>query len=375
VVFSGNDVESKIMKVLIVYASAGAGHRRAAEAVYNYLKEASPDLDLVLLDALDKTNALFKFDYTKGYSFLVNYATTLWHWAFWTTDSKFLRPISRTLARIINCINSQGLIRYFIKENPEVIISTHFLPSELAAALKKKNKISSKIITIITDYGVHPFWISPGTDLYVVAADFTKNRLVMEGVDARKISVLGLPFDPKFMQHFDRRILCHKIGIDHKKFTVLLMTGSFGIGPLEEIADALAKDCQVLVVCAGNTKLYTKLLKRNLENVKVFGFISNTEELMAASQVIITKPGGATITEVLIMELPVVFISAIPGQETANVKALAEYGIGVSPKNIEEIKNYVLDLKNNPQKIEELTRKTRGIQKPFACQELASVIR
>lgn len=363
------------MKVLIVYASAGAGHRRAAEAVYNYLKEASPDLDLVLLDALDKTNALFKFDYTKGYSFLVNYATTLWHWAFWTTDSKFLRPISRTLARIINCINSQGLIRYFIKENPEVIISTHFLPSELAAALKKKNKISSKIITIITDYGVHPFWISPGTDLYVVAADFTKNRLVMEGVDARKISVLGLPFDPKFMQHFDRRILCHKIGIDHKKFTVLLMTGSFGIGPLEEIADALAKDCQVLVVCAGNTKLYTKLLKRNLENVKVFGFISNTEELMAASQVIITKPGGATITEVLIMELPVVFISAIPGQETANVKALAEYGIGVSPKNIEEIKNYVLDLKNNPQKIEELTRKIRGIQKPFACQELASVIR
>lgn len=363
------------MKVLIVHASAGAGHRRAAEAIYNYLKEDSPDLDLVLLDALDKTNALFKFDYTKGYSFLIKYATTLWHWAFWATDFRFLRPISRRIARIINCINSQRLIRYFIQENPEVIISTHFLPSELAAALKKKNKITSKLITIITDYGVHPFWVSAGTDLYVVAAEFTKNRLIMEGVGVEKISVLGLPFDPKFLQHFDRSILCHKIGIDPKKFTVLLMTGSFGLGPLEELAEDLHHDCQVLVVCAGNKKLYAKLLKRNLGNVKVFGFVSNTEELMAASQVIITKPGGSTITEVLIMELPVIFISAIPGQETANVEALAEYGIGVSPKNIAEIKSIVLDLKNNPPRIEELRRKIRQIQKPFACKELASVIR
>jgi len=363
------------MKVLIVYASAGAGHRRAAEAVYNYLKENSPDLDLVLLDALDKTNALFKFDYTQGYSFLIKYATTLWHWAFWATDSKFLRPISRMLARIINGINSRRLIQYFIKEDPAVIISTHFLPSELAASLKKKNKLSSKLITVITDYGVHPFWVSSGTDLYVAASEFTKDRLVLEGVKVEKIAVLGLPFDPKFLRQFDRRVLSNKIGIDHEKFTVLLMTGSFGLGPLEDIAEALHKDCQVLLVCAGNKKLYTRMLKRNLENVKVLGFVSNTEELMAAAQVIITKPGGATITEILIRELPVVFISAIPGQETANVKALAEYGIGVSPKNIEEIKNYVLDLKNNPQKILELRQKIKEIQKPFACQELASVIR
>ncbi len=329
----------------------------------------------MFLDALDKTNALFKFDYTKGYSFLIQYATTLWHWAFWATDSKFLRPLSRTVARIINCINSQQLLRYFIQENPAVIISTHFLPSELTASLKKKNKITSKLITVITDYGVHPFWVSPGTDLYVVASDFTKDRLVLEGVEAEKISVLGLPFDPKFLQHFDRIILCQKLRIDHKKFTVLLMTGSFGLGPLEEIMEVLHKDCQVLVVCARNKKLYARLFKRNLENVKVFGFVSNTEELMAAAQVIITKPGGATITEVLIMELPVIFISAIPGQESANVEALAKYGIGVSPKNIEEIKNFVLDLKNNPQKALDLSQRIREIRKPFACKELASVIR
>jgi len=363
------------MKVLITHASAGAGHRRAAEAIYSYLKQSSPDLDLELLDALDKTNALFKFDYTKGYTFLIRYATTLWHWAFWATDFKYLRPISRLITRIINRINSGKLIRYFIQANPDVIISTHFLPSELAAGLKKKNKIKSKVITVITDYGVHPFWISGGTDLYVVASEFTKNRLVLEGVSAEKINVLGLPFDPKFLNHFDHKVLCHKSGIDPKKFTILLMTGSFGLGPLEEITKVLHKDCQVLVVCAGNKKLYSKLIRENLENVKVFGFVSNAEELMAVSQVIITKPGGATITEILIMELPPIFINAIPGQESANVQALAEYGVGASPKNIQELKNIVLDLKDNPQKIEELKARIKMIQKPFACEELAHVIR
>jgi processive 1,2-diacylglycerol beta-glucosyltransferase len=362
------------MKVLIIHASAGAGHRRAAEAIYNYLKEFHPELDLELLDALDKTNPIFKFDYTKGYSFLVHYAVLLWHWAFLVTDSRFLRPVSRWIARILNLINSQRLIRYLLEQNPGVIVSTHFLPSELAAGLKEKNRINSKLITVITDYGVHPFWISAGTDFYIVASDFTKARLALEGVGLDKIKVLGLPFDPKFLQKFERQDICRKLGIDPEKFTVLVMTGSFGLGPLEEIVGSLYQDCQLLVVCAGNKKLYARLQKKNFPNVKVFGFISNAEELMAVAQIIITKPGGATITEVLIRELPPVFISAIPGQETANVAALAGYGIGSSPRNLREIRSAVLDLKNNPQKLEEQKIRIREIKKPLACKELASVI-
>jgi len=363
------------VKVLIIHASAGAGHRRAAEAIYNYLKEHDPGLKLELLDALSKTNALFKFDYTKGYSFLIKYARIVWRWAFWATGSLILRPVSRQLARLINRLNSRELIRYLEQENPEVIISTHFLPSELAAGLKKQGRIRSKIITIITDYGVHPFWISPATDLYVVASDFTRQRLLLEGVPLELICVSGLPFDPKFMRHFDRRVLAHKFGIDHKAFTVLLMTGSFGLGPLEKIAYALHHDCQVLVVCAGNKTLYRRLVKKNLKQVKVFGFVSNTEELMAVSQVIVTKPGGSTITEVLIMELPPVFINAIPGQETANIQALAQYGIGVCPRNIQALKDYILDLKDHPQKLEALRQKMQAVQKPLALKELERVIR
>jgi len=363
------------MYVLIVHASAGAGHRRAAEAVFNHLAESRPDLKLKIVDVLDKTNALFKFDYTVGYSFVIKYMVSLWNFAFWLTEFKLFRFISLPLASFINYINSIRFIRFLIRENPDVIISTHFLPSDIAAFLKREKRIKSKLVTIITDFGVHPYWIADSTDLYIAASDFTKDRLMQEGVNKDIIKVFGLPYCTKFSVIFDRVALGKKIGIDPNVFTILLMTGSFGIGPLEKIAELLCKEYQVIVVCASNEKLYHKMLRRNLPNVKVFGYVDNTEELMAVSDIIITKAGGSTIAEVINMELIPIFISVIPGQEEGNVEALAEFGIGMTPSHIRQIKYIVSDLKNNPLKIEEIKERIRKVKKPFTCQEIADVIR
>ncbi|MCX5695258.1 MAG: glycosyltransferase [Candidatus Omnitrophica bacterium] len=363
------------MKVLITYASAGAGHRRVAEAVYNYFKENRPEVELKIVDILAQTNALFRFDYTKGYTFLIRHAVALWHFAFWLTEFKVFRPLTRLIASTINSINTRGFVSYLVSENPDYIISTHFLPSEIAGRLKLKNKISSKLVTIITDFGVHPFWIAKGTDFYVVASDFTKDRLLAEGVPEDKVKVFGLPSDAKFLKQFDRLALGNKLGIQVDKFTVLLMTGSFGTGPLEDIAELLAPEAQVILVCAGNKKLYARLTARNLANVKVFGFVNNAEELMAVSDVIVTKPGGSTIAEILNMELAPIFISMIPGQEEANVRALKQFGIGASPKGIPEVKDLILDLKNHPEKLKEIKERIQKIKKPFSCQELSGVIR
>ncbi len=203
----------------------------------------------------------------------------------------------------------------------------------------------------------------------------TKQKLMEMGVEDQRIKESGIPVASTFAIRHDREKLAKKLGIDARKFTVLLMTGSFGLGPLEEIAESLCDQAQVLVVCAKNNKLLQRLEKRNLENVKVFGFIDNIQELMAVSDIMITKPGGSSIVELLNMELLPIFIAAIPGQERENAKALAGYGVGGVENNILEIKKVVLDLKNNPRKIEELKQKIREIKKPFACQELARVIR
>lgn len=363
------------MRALIIHASVGAGHRRAAESIYNYVKEKCPQFDFKIIDALEYVSAPFRLSYSLGYPFLIHRALFIWRFAFWLTDFKFLRFISRPLAHWINLSNSKALIDYISKENPEFIVSTHFLPSDVAAYLKRKKKITSIVVTLITDFGVHPFWVSKGTDLYVAASEFTREKLIFEErVPEEKIRVFGLPSDEKFLKEFNRGALSVKLGIKADEFTVLLMTGSLGIGPLEDIAELISKDAQVLLVCGANKALYERLEKRNMPNVKVFSFVNNTEELMAVSDLIVTKPGGSSIAEILNMELIPLFISPIPGQESENVKALSQFAIGLSPKSIEEIRDAVLDFKEHPEKIERTKEEIRSFKKPDCLKEICGVI-
>ncbi|MDD5109068.1 MAG: glycosyltransferase [Candidatus Omnitrophica bacterium] len=363
------------MKVLITYVSAGAGHRKVAEAIYDYLKNNRQDLTLELVDLLPFTSRFFRFCYNRGYPFLVHSAVWFWGFFFWMAEFNLTRRFIRKISSIINYFSCQKFVKYLEDENSDFIISTHFLNSELAAGLKLKNKIKSKLITVITDFGVHPFWVSRGTDIYIAASGFTRDELLRSGVDEIQIMVLGIPFSQNFSKTQDRKRLADKFGILVDKFTVLIMTGSFGTGPLEKITQSLCDETQVLVVCANNKSLFTRLRKKDYKSVRVFGFVDNVGELMAVSDIMITKPGGSSITELLVMGLVPIFITAIPGQEKNNAKILAAYGVGFTPENIKQIKKLVIDLKNDPKKLKSLKNNAMALAKPFACQELADVIR
>jgi len=359
---------------MVVYASAGAGHFKAAEAIYKCLKDRHKDVDARLIDILDNTSFFFRLSYTTGYSFLINHAVFLWKVAFYATEVSFLRRLTRAIARFLNRLNTKKFINLLCREKPDLIISTHFLTSEISAYLKNNKKINSKLTTVITDFGVHPFWISRGTDFYIVASDFTKKIMTDYGIEESKVKALGIPIDKKFLKEYDRGALCDKLGIDKNKFTALIVTGSFGMGPIEEIVELLHGEVQLLVVCANNKRLYKKLKEKNYPDCSVFGFVDNVQELMSAADIIITKPGGLTSSEVLAIGIVPIFISAIPGQETENVKALEKYGVGLSVKNIRDIKKIVLDYKNNPEKFRKNKENINAIKKPHATEEICNVV-
>jgi len=264
---------------------------------------------------------------------------------------------------------------FLIAENPDVIISTHFLPSESASYLKRRGRINSKLVTIITDFGVHPFWVLPDTDIYVGACEITKTQLISQGVKEEKIKILGIPIDDKFaLVSGKRKSIFAKLGFDEKKFTVLVATGSFGIGPIEKIVDALHGEVQIIVVCARNKKLFKKINRKKYNQVKVFGFVDNMEEMMGAADVIVTKPGGLTISEILTVGTVPVFTRAIPGQETQNIRILSEYGIGLWAKNLKDVKDAVLDYKTNPDKLQSVRNNMVRLKKPSAARELCDAI-
>jgi processive 1,2-diacylglycerol beta-glucosyltransferase len=358
------------MKILFTYASAGAGHRKAAQALFHYFKLNSKGLDLVLVDVLDKISFLYRIAYTYGYPFLINRASWGWRFGFWLTSVQWLRPITKKFSLLLDIKNSSALVKFFVEEKADLIVSTHFLPSEICALLKANAKINSRLITVVTDFDVHPFWVHKDTDVYVVASGFTKKQLISQGVDEAKIREYGIPVDPKFFKVANKNTILKSLNLKTQATTVLVVTGSFGIGPIEEIVDLLRQEVQLIVVCANNEKLRLSLKKKRYKNVCVLGFVDNIQDLMSVSDIIVTKPGGLTSVEVLAKELVPIFVSAIPGQETANAYALSTYGIGISAEDPEQVKHIVLDYKRHPEKIKIIQENMREIKKPQAARDL-----
>ena len=360
------------MKILVIYATAGAGHRRAAEAVAQALKD-NPRHTTVLADALEYASWLYKYTYSGTYTFLITKCPWLWAFFFGLLNIPWLQSSVWTLRRIQNTINGQGLERFLIRENFDYIISTHFFPNEVVSALKSRGKISSKVISCITDFDVHRFWLGSGIDIYTCASSWTADKLSRLGVKPEQIKIIGIPTDASFSKHPDARQVRRKLEIDESAFTVLIATGSFGIGPIEELIDRLP-GIQVMVVCGHNKVLYERLRGRGSKMIKIYGLVKNMDELMAAADVMITKPGGLSIAEALVTGLPLIFFSAIPGQETQNIAVLKTYGVGISGCSIDEMAGVLKKFQDSPETFQAARAASRALGRPDASRQVANII-
>lgn len=364
------------MKILIIYATAGAGHRKAAEALYHGLshRNFSSPADVVLIDALDYTSRLYKRLYSGTYTFIISYIPWLWGLLFLILDVPWLVPFVRLSRRAHNALNASALAGYFKEEKFDYIFSTHFFPNEVASYLKRKGKIDSKIISIVTDFDVHSIWLSQGIDYYAVACEWTRQKIECMGVPGDNVIVTGIPTDGKFSVHADRKKLKQRLGLKQGVFTVLVATGSFGIGPIEEIVQALP-GLQVLVVCGHNQALYKRLSRRKYALATIYGLVDNMDELMAVSDVMITKPGGLSISEALVSGLPLIFFNAIPGQETNNVKVLKEQGVGLSGLPVGEMARVLRRFQSFPEELRAVREKIRPLSKPSAVKDIIALMK
>lgn len=338
-------------KILIVYATAGEGHKRAAFALKSAFDIVQPvDAEVKIIDALDYTHTFFKWTYLFGYLFIIMYMPTVWGLLYHCLDFGYLSSFIRGMRRINNKINAWRLERFLCEYNPDCIVSTHFLAGEVVSYLKRRNRIRSKLVTCVTDSRMHLFWFSKETDYFCVALPNTKEEVVQRwGFPAEQVKITGIPIDPKFAQEKRRNDLCSVLHLPQDRFTVLVTGGGFGVGPIAELVEVLLKiekPMQLLVVCGHNKKLRHRI--RRLQSaakqngaspkgasqgqgtiIKDYGFVNFMDELMTCSDVIITKSGGLICSEALAKELPMIVISPIPGQESRNCDILLRNKIAV----------------------------------------------
>jgi len=366
-------------KILIIYATAGEGHKRAAFAIKDAFDKLNPkDAQIKIIDVLDYTNTFFKRSYLAVYIFMVTYIPRIWGMFYYVLDWKWMYSFVKVARRLVNSINAKPFEEFLCKFNPDVVISTHFLVGEVISDLKKKDRLKTKLITCITDFRMHSFWFSKETDFFCVGFSETKMDLVKKwGIPAERMQILGIPTNPKFYEHKKKEELCSKLHISKDLFTVLITGGGFGVGPIMALVETLVKidkPLQVLTVCGHNKNLKEKIDKLVLENrksevvIKNYGFVDFVDELMTVSDMAVTKAGGLICSEALARELPLIIIAPIPGQEGRNCRLLllnnAAFKLN-KPRRIKKIvQNIYRDrdmLKTMKQNIQRIKRQDAGI--------------
>ena len=364
------------MKILIFHANAGHGHKQVAQVIAaEFKKRGLGDANVQLFDVLEFTPAIFRKSYPAVYQYAVKNIPGIWGWFYETLDKAGFYRWVHPLRSLHNRLMARPLLDLVRKEKPDAVICTHFLSSEFLANAKRKGEISAKVITVITDFLPHTFWVTEGMDLYWVMGEEGARELERRGIPASKIRAEGIPvgdvFKPKGIQNKIRE----KWGFSNTRLTLLMTSGSFGLGPQEQMLDALAplKDSiQCFVVCGNNNSLKQSLEKRTFPfPVKVFGFIDFMADLMEASDLIIAKSGGSTTTESLTKGIPMIVIDPIPGQETRNAEVLKSRNAAFFMKHPFQLKVIVQSILDNPEILEAKKIEIKRLARPDAAKHLA----
>jgi processive 1,2-diacylglycerol beta-glucosyltransferase len=362
------------MRVLIATITAGGGHIQAAAALEEAWRASRPRDVVEKVDLQVFFSPLHKKVYTDGYVQMIAHAPELWGLLFKATDNPKLVLKMAALRKKFPPNSTKKFIRHVMQFKPDVVFCTHYLPVEILG--KAREKWPGKppfAVCVVTDFEAHALWMGDAVDLYCVAAEETRARLIARGAAAENIIVTGIPISGKFSSTPDPSGVRKRLGLRDDLPTLLVLGGGFGMGPVAEILkelDKVERPFQTLVVAGRNEQLRRELAVQDWRHpTHVLGFVTNMQELMAVSEMIITKPGGLTTSEALAMGKPLFILNPIPGQEAANSDFLLERGAAAKVTRVEDLP-YRLGQLLGSKKLAEMGAAARVLGRPSAAPDI-----
>ena len=393
-------------KVLIMSASTGGGHNRAARAIKEELTNKSVNgitIDCEIIDSLKIVNGTMDKLISRGYEKSAKYTPKAWGGVYKLTETNL---ISRNEFKDnpLTSLVSRKLKKLIEIKKPDLIIGTHPFPM-IALSTLKRNSISyannesntfteslhkyyenlniPPLVTVLTDYTTHSAYIQNAIAYYLTPHDYVNRFFITDGIDSDKIKPYGIPVEKSFLSHRDRAVVLSELNLDPNKFTVLLMGGSFGAGSIKDTLSELIsidRDFQIIVVAGRNKSLKDKLDKTialNQDNIDkkicVLGFTDKMNDLLASVDILVSKPGGLTTTESLLKEVPMIVPYFIPGQEEENLDFLSNCGASLRTSKKYTLGIILKVLIDNPDRIDMAKQNIRSIKKLNASQDIAKL--
>lgn len=366
-------------KVLLVTETiAGHGHLRAAEAIQQAMQLVAPSIETKLVTTMPFVSSALERTIRKVYLNTLKVAPKMWGWAYESerVTSSFLKEgLARTVA-----VKLEALLK---QEQPDVVVCTHAFSVGAFGFLKRKSP-SFVLGAVITDFDLNGFWVHDGVDFYLVSNKQLKQKLVERfDIPAYRIHVTGIPIDLKFapiLRTQDRKRLRQRLGIAQEEFFLLVTGGGTGYGPLDqvvEVLDELDGPLVIGVITGYNTEMYVKLMDiaaQSRHRVHLYGFVDNMEEFMLAADLMISKPGGLSVSEALAIGLPLLIIQPIPGQEERNSRFLVKQRVAFKAEEVDEVAEIVRQVMRRPEVLDVMREAAERLGKPYASLQASEII-
>jgi len=365
------------MKVLILISETGGGHRSAAQALAEGFQARLGDrVDVIIVDLIAQHTFWPLNQIRHTYRPIVNDAEWLWR-TLWHLGESSL--VLRAIETVFSSLTYRPVGAYFRQQAPDLVVTVHPLINHAALRVLRRAGLDVPFATVVTDLvTAPPAWFCPEVDLCCVPTEAARSRAVQHGMPPDRVVVTGMPVGLKFRRppggHEQQAAMRRRLGLRPELPTVLIVSGGEGMGPVEPIAtavaDALARSmtAQMIIIGGRNRALVERLRRRSWPiPVTIQGFVHNMPDWMLASDCIVTKAGPGTISEALIMGLPIVLSGFIPGQEEGNVPYVVENGVGAYAEEPEEIARIVADWlhPDNPD-LSRMKARARAMARPDA---------
>lgn len=364
-------------RVLILSASVGSGHVKAADALARVMR-GRRDVDEVLSDdSLDHTNVLHKQFYSKLYAKLSAMLPEFLGWWYETSDDPWVADKGRLALDLPQALPLINLVREF---RPDVILCTHFMPAGVISWLIATGRLEARLGVVVTDFHFHAFWITRAFNWYFVAQEEDKIHMEALGLPSDRIEVTGIPVEPEFGTPVDRAAVLARFGWTPGRPTLLLAGGALGLSPATAVIRQLLqldRDVQTFVVCGRNEEMLAEvgeLVRDRPRDFRILGYTTEMHDLMGASDVLLSKPGGLTTAEALARGLPMVILDPIGGQEERNSDVLLEAGAALKCTEVTVLGHKLRRLLDDPAMLPRMSDNARRLGRPAAARDIARIV-
>lgn len=363
------------LRVMVLNVDVGAGHRRAGEALCQAMATLRPDTQFRTVEALEYLGAGGGKLARDLYLGVQRSVPDLWGAIY---EQRELFDLFRPLSRLVDGLRAESLLPVALRFNPHLMLATHPLACGLGAALRRGGELVAPLAAVLTDLDGHPAWVVEGVDLYLASTAEAARQLRRHGAPADTVVDSGIPLRQAFSNvERNAQAVRATLGLPKERFTVLLLGGGLGLGPILETAEALVGiegPLQLVLIAGANQELEQggrRLAQRSPGRLHVTGLVENMADYMAAADLAVGKPGGMTCAELLALGIPLLALRPLAGQEEANCSVLVQAGAAVRVDDAGETGVALQGLLRHPPRLQAMRLAAARLGRPGAARTAA----